>query len=279
MKPFVDEDAHRTVVEVIEHLQENFLDFQVSRTAVHHFMTTKCNLSLKQIDFHSEERNSPEKIKERYNWVRHWKKTDLDPETNCVFLDEFAFHINLRRSRGWSKRGTRAIVKTPKTRAETTTILGAISSSGLVNVSVRVPKAIKRQKANGDEYISTGTITGHYFSFLKATMDEMDRHEKHKNYYIVMDNAPIHINSDIETYIKWRGYRCANLPTYSAELNPIENFWAVAKSHVKRGRLLTRETLMTRIKQGCLKVKPSDYEGFTRHLPKIWEKCRNREPI
>ncbi|KAI8147090.1 hypothetical protein BJV82DRAFT_496200, partial [Fennellomyces sp. T-0311] len=47
IEAFVDEDAHRTVVEVVERLQEKFLEFQVSRSAVHHFMTTKCNLLLK----------------------------------------------------------------------------------------------------------------------------------------------------------------------------------------------------------------------------------------
>ena len=39
----------------------------------------------------------------------------------------------------WYKRGERATVETPKTRAQTATILGAISLFGIINVKVRWP--------------------------------------------------------------------------------------------------------------------------------------------
>ncbi|KAG0169685.1 hypothetical protein DFQ30_003311 [Apophysomyces sp. BC1015] len=91
---FVGDDAHRTVVEVSEHLEKNFPDLQVSRS-------------------------------------------DMNCETNCVFLDEAALHIHMRCSRGWFVKGTRAQSQTPTTRAVTTFILGAISGSGLINVCVR----------------------------------------------------------------------------------------------------------------------------------------------
>jgi hypothetical protein len=49
----------------------------------------------------------------------------MDYTSNCVFIDEAAFHINMKRTFAWSKKGERAVVKTPKTRAQTTAILGA----------------------------------------------------------------------------------------------------------------------------------------------------------
>ena len=39
----------------------------------------------------------------------------------------------------WYKKGERATVETPKTRAQTATILGAISLFGIINVKVRWP--------------------------------------------------------------------------------------------------------------------------------------------
>ncbi|KAG0176765.1 hypothetical protein DFQ29_005671 [Apophysomyces sp. BC1021] len=136
-------------------------------------MTAQCNLSIKQAQFQPVERNSEEKIQQRYEWVQKWQQTDLDFATNCVFLDESAFHINLKR--------------------------GAISATGLINVSLRVPKRIKKRKLGheADTY-STGTVTGHYLSFLKATLDEMDRYPEMKGHYLVMDNAPIHSSTDID---------------------------------------------------------------------------------
>ena len=82
------------------------------------------------------ERNSEEKIQQRYDWVQKWQHTDLDSTTNCAFLDESAFHINLKRDMAWSKKGTHAIVTVLTTEAIATSILGAISGSGLINVSL-----------------------------------------------------------------------------------------------------------------------------------------------
>ncbi|KAG0975087.1 hypothetical protein G6F29_011780 [Rhizopus arrhizus] len=197
---FIDVNPSATVVEVTEHLSTQFHDLKVSRSTVYNFMKSECNLSLKKADFHSIERNSSAKIEERHDWS--------------------AFDINMKRSRAWSKKGSRAIVTRPTTRANTTSILGAISASGLIAVGVKKPRPAKKRKADG--YISSGTVTGHYISFLKTTLDGMDKHLHMKGHYIVMNNAPIHTHENIKKYIEYQGYKCVYLPTYSPELNPIE---------------------------------------------------------
>jgi transposase len=196
---FIDANPSATVVEVTEHLSTQFHDLKVSRSTVYNFMRSECNLSLKKAVFHSIERNSSAKIEERHDWVCKWENTDMNFLTNCVFLDESAFDINIKRSRAWSKKGSRAIVTRPTTRANTTSILGAISASGLIAVGVKKPRPVKKRKADG--YISSGTVTGHYISFLKTTLDEMDKHLHMKGHYIVMDNAPIHTHENIKKYI------------------------------------------------------------------------------
>ncbi|KAG0736373.1 hypothetical protein G6F22_010700 [Rhizopus arrhizus] len=140
---------------------------------------------------------------------------------------------NLKVSRGtvynfMRSECTRAVVTRPTTRANTTSILGAISAAGLIVVGVKKPRPVKKRKSDG--YIISGTVTGHYISFLKTTLDEMDKHPHMKGHYIVMDNAPIHTHENINKYIEYRGYKCVYLPAYSPELNPIEQSWAVAKS-------------------------------------------------
>ncbi|KAL1931427.1 hypothetical protein VTP01DRAFT_9569 [Rhizomucor pusillus] len=260
--------------EVTEHLMQQFDGLKVTHTTVYNFMRIECNLSLKQAEFQSVERNNPEKIEERHDWVRKWEQTDMDFLTNYVFLDESAFHINMKRTRAWSKKGTAAVVTVPTTRAKTTTILGAISASGLIKVSLRIPKPSKKRKAGQESgCLSTGTVTGHYISFLK----EMDKYPQVKGHYLVMDNAPIHKSEDIAKYITSRGYRCAYLPSYSPELNPIEQFWSVAKSKVKRHRFLEKETSSTRISEACNSIMLSDFHGFVSHSHNCWDKCRNRE--
>lgn len=59
--------------------------------------------------------------------------------TNCVFIDEAGFHINLRRMMGWSVKGATPIESVATTRAVSHTILGAIWAAGVVNVRLRKP--------------------------------------------------------------------------------------------------------------------------------------------
>ncbi|ORE05716.1 hypothetical protein BCV72DRAFT_330256 [Rhizopus microsporus var. microsporus] len=173
-------EEHKQVI--LEYIGENpsaTLE-QVSKNTVYNFVRTECNLSLKKAQFQPV-----------YRSICKWECTDMDFRTNRVFLDKSAFHINLKRSMAWSKKGLPAVVTVPKTRAQTTTILGAISASGLIKYSLRLPQppAKKRKREGYVELTSTGTVTGHYFSFLKVTMDEMDQYPHIKWYYLVMDRA------------------------------------------------------------------------------------------
>ncbi|CAO3702063.1 unnamed protein product [Rhizopus stolonifer] len=134
--------------QAMESLISQFSDLKVSKITVYNFMIEKCALSFKKAHFHSKERNSPASIQKRFEWVVRWAATNMDFNSNCVLIDESAFHINLKRTMAWSKKGTRAEVIQPLTRAKTTTILGAISPYGVVNVKVRVPyvEASKKRK-------------------------------------------------------------------------------------------------------------------------------------
>ncbi|KAG1474273.1 hypothetical protein G6F56_000452 [Rhizopus delemar] len=168
----------------MDNLTSKFEDLSISKTALYNFVTEKCRISLKKAHFHSVERNSPEKIQERHDWVLKWNETDLDFTSNCIFIDEAAFHINMKRSIAWSKKGTRAVVVVPKTRAKTTTILGAISPYGVVNIKVRRPRVLipsKKRKTAGSVQAAGnakgGTVIGHYFNFIASTLDILDKHE------------------------------------------------------------------------------------------------------
>ncbi|KAG0755293.1 hypothetical protein G6F57_010065 [Rhizopus arrhizus] len=144
---FIDANPSASVVKVTEHLLKQFHDLKFSRSTVYNFMRSECNLSSKKADFHSIERNSPAKIDERYNWVCKWENTDMNFLTNCVFLDESAFDINMKRSRAWSKKGTRVIVTRPAMRANTTSILRAISAASLITDAVKKAMACEEEKS------------------------------------------------------------------------------------------------------------------------------------
>ena len=51
---------------------------------------------------------------------------------------------------------------------------------------------------------------------------------------IIMDNYIIHKSKKIQDLIESAGCKILFLPPYSPDLNPIENYWAVIKSRIKK---------------------------------------------
>ncbi|KAI8880828.1 hypothetical protein K501DRAFT_254382 [Backusella circina FSU 941] len=107
----------------------------------------------------------------------------------------------------------------PEARAVSHTILGCISTQGVINVSMRIPRAPpkvrkiqggKKRKATASSSStkeSTGTTSGHYLRFIKETLDIMDKHKSMRGSYFIMDNASMHTKPEIEEEIKSRDRR------------------------------------------------------------------------
>jgi transposase len=49
-----------------------------------------------------------------------------------------------------------------------------------------------------------------------------------------MDNCSIHKSPKVLELIESKGCKLMFLPPYSPDFNPIENYWAVMKSHIKK---------------------------------------------
>lgn len=107
----------------------------------------------------------------------------------------------------------------------------------------------------------------------------MDKFPDMKGHFLIMDNAPIHTSNSISELIVTRGYRCVYLPPYSPELNPIEQFWSVAKSKIKRQFVLEKHTLPQKICDACNDVPVSAFQGFARYSVKRFDDCLNGRPI
>ncbi|CEG73278.1 hypothetical protein RMATCC62417_08689 [Rhizopus microsporus] len=275
------------VVDVIESLTKSFENFNLKETSARNFIRNECNLSFKRATLHPEERNSDDKLQQQFEWINRWAATDMGYMSNCVFIDESGFNINMRSPSAWSTVGTPAIVKTKSTRAIYHTILGAISALEVVDIELRVAEKPKQRKVEGgrkrkqtsDTKRAKGTTIGHYLNFIRKTLDEMDKNPLMKGFFIVMDNVPIHTHKDIDELITSRGYRSIYLPPYSPELNPIEQFWSVVKNKVKREIFSDNEDLKTRIAEACNNVPIHHLKAFIQHSCNQFDKCRNKEPI
>ncbi|ORE14475.1 hypothetical protein BCV71DRAFT_187237 [Rhizopus microsporus] len=132
---FFDENKRATIDDAVKGLTQSFENIEIKKSRVAEFMKNECNLSIKTISRHPTARNIPTVIEKRAVWVEEWLAKGMLYLQNCVFLDGSGFDINMTRERAWSARGEPAIVETPSGRATSHTVLGAISSVGVVNVS------------------------------------------------------------------------------------------------------------------------------------------------
>ncbi|KAG1328514.1 hypothetical protein G6F62_008114 [Rhizopus arrhizus] len=287
---FYDEHPQARVSDAVASLTEKFENFTLKNSSVQVFLKNECNLSSKRITRHPVARNNELKLANRKAWVEEWSKTDMSFLENCAFIGESGFDINMRPPGGWSGKGTPVIVTTPSTRAISHTILGAISANFVVAMELRNPQVSKRIKidsvgrkrkapTNSSKRTPKGTVTGHYLQFIHKTLNEMDLFEEMKGFYLIMDNAPIHTADEISEMITERGYRCAYLPPYSPELNPIENFWSIVKNKVKRSTFDDTSDLITRTTEACNSVPPNHLRAFVQHSADTFEECKINEPI
>lgn len=155
----------------------------------------------------------------------------MDFKKNCVFLDEAGFNLYISRTRGWSRKGKPCRVLVPKSKGKNITIIGAISSASIIDVSLRASEMLgsaSKKRSNDGKVIkvtaNVGTRTEHFYNnYLQNVLKALDSNDL-RGQYIIMDNAFIHKNASIRQLIESQGYKCIYLPPYSPFLNPIEKF-------------------------------------------------------
>lgn len=219
---YIDSNAASTVDLAHDELCRAFPGLKISVNAVYKHMRMKCNLSLKRAEILREERDSDTIIRKRKLYIEKCKENNVHYQMNCVFIDEAGFNLHIMRNRAWVPKNKPAKVKVSTQNGTSITIMGCISSAGIIDISKRNPGVYKKRKAPGtSKTVKTGkgTNTDHILIFLKNMLDVMDK-EGMKGYYVVMDNVRIHDNSRVPAYIEARGYKPWFLPPYSPFLNP-----------------------------------------------------------
>jgi hypothetical protein len=121
----------------VDDLIKNFTGLEIKKSRVAEFMKEEPRLKFKAVSCHPNARN--------------WREILLKKGTgfleNSVLLDKSGFDINMHRSRGQSSRGKPAINQTASIRANLQTVVGIISASGVVHISMREPRKAQKEKS------------------------------------------------------------------------------------------------------------------------------------
>jgi transposase len=162
-----------------------------------------------------------------------------------VFVDESGTHISMDRLRSRAPRGVRAYGKVPKNRGKNLTLIASMSLYGM-GESMCVEGATDAQAF--EAYIE---------HFLAPSLCE--------GQVVVMDNLGAHRPKRIREVIEARGAELVFLPSYSPDLNPIEQAFSKIKNILRKLGARTHETLLEAMEEALSKVTPADAAGWFDH--------------
>ena len=168
----------------------------------------------------ASEQDRPDVAEGRIQWRA--SQEHIDP-TKVVFIDETWAKTNMTRRYARSVLGSRVIEKTPCSRWQTTTFLGALRAEGFI-APLTVEGAI-----NGPLF--RGWVEQH----LAPVLQPGD--------IVVMDNLSSHKVAGIREAIEAVGAELRYLPPYSPDLNPIELAFSKLKKLLRDGAARTVDKL------------------------------------
>jgi len=199
----------------------NIFNISLSKSTVY-YVLHKNNLTYKK----NYVKNVPYTEDETLKLKKDLKDKLLNIDKNKIIsYDEMSIYLNQKPYKGWSKKGTKSIIKTSNKSISNKryTIGMAISMDGNINFTI-VHRALKSDKFN---------------TFMKKIM-------KNDN-YIFMDNAIIHKNSSFKNFINKNNFNVIyNIP-YHSELNPIEYIFSILRKELLNNENSTFENIIDTI--------------------------------
>jgi putative transposase len=190
----------------------------------------------------ASERDRPDVARRRKQWIRY--RGLIDPG-RLVFIDETWVKTNMAPLRGWAPRGERLEAKVPHGHWKTSTFIAALR-----NDRVEAP------------WLLDGPINGESFlvyveQVLVPTLKPGD--------IVVMDNLGSHKGKAVRQAIRAAGAKLLFLPKYSPDLNPIEQFFAKLKHHMREAAERTYDTLCRAIGKILPTVSAEECRNFVTH--------------
>jgi transposase len=162
-----------------------------------------------------------------------------------VFVDESGMHISMDRLRARAPRGRRAYGKVPRNRGKNLTLIASMSLSGMAE-AMCIKGATDAQAF--EVYVE---------HFLAPTLEE--------GQVVVFDKLGAHKPQKVRELIEERGAQVLFLPSYSPDLNPIEEAFSEIKGIVRKSGARTHEALLEAIASALSAITPQDAAGWFNH--------------
>ncbi|HLL41284.1 MAG TPA: IS630 family transposase [Rubrobacteraceae bacterium] len=174
-----------------------------------------------------------------------WLASHFDAR-RLVFVDESGFHTSMTRLRARAPRGERAYGKVPRKRGRNQTLIASITLQGAMGESVSIEGSTDAQLF--EAYVER---------FLAPTLQA--------GQVVVLDGLGAHRTGRVRDLIEASGADLVFLPSYSPDLNPIEEAFSKVKGIVRKAGARTRGTLDEAVGEALSAVTPQDAAGWFAH--------------
>jgi transposase len=180
---------------------------------------------------------------ERGLW--RWLASRFDAR-RLVFVDESGFSISMDRLRARAPRGKRAYGRVPRNRGKNQTLIASMSLLGGMGECMCIEGATDKEvfEAYVEEALAPSLVAGQV---------------------VVLDGLGAHRTARVRELIEGRGCDLVFLPSYSPDLNPIEEAFSKIKHLVRKAAERTREALNEAIAQALRAITLGDVVGWFAH--------------
>jgi transposase len=168
----------------------------------------------------------------------------LNP-TQLIFIDETWTKTNMTTAHGYAPRGERLVEAVPHGHWQTTTFIGGLRLDGMY-----APMVVDGA-TNGDVF--------------RAYVEQVLVPDLRPGDTVVMDNLSSHKVAGVREAIEAAGARVLYLPSYSPDLNPIENAFSKIKALLRKAAERSMEGLWKKIGEILEKITPNDCQGYFRN--------------
>jgi transposase len=165
---------------------------------------------------------------------------------HLVFVDECGTNTSMTRLRARAPKGERAYGKVPRNRGTNTTLIASMTLEEGMGASMAIEGATDAEVF--EVYVE---------HFLRPSLSE--------GQVVVMDKLPAHRTQRVRQLIEERGAELRFLPSYSPDLNPIEEAFSKIKGFLRKAGARTKEALIEAIAEALSTVTPRDAQGWFRH--------------
>jgi transposase len=174
-----------------------------------------------------------------------WLASRFDAR-RLVFVDESGFHTSMTRLYARAPRGERAYGKVPRNRGKNETLIASITLGGAIGASMTVE--------GGTDAAAFEAYVEH---LLAPTLGE--------GQVVVLDGLGAHRTDKVSELIEARGAELLFLPSYSPDLNPIEEAFSKIKNIVRKAQARTRGALVEAIASAISALTLEDAVGWFAH--------------